>query len=338
MEYIDIILDNFPIDIDSTSPLQLDGLQPRTKLYSVDPDKSPLITSTDARLYIIDTTAGKEIACHPHIVSQRLADLCVESANEFVLILKQLDLISDHSGIMHILRGSSGYMVNKALPELPVIHIRTKYSQDGYRSHSDDSRRIDVIFSDYHEAKFDTLIIPDTYATGRSVEATLIHMFKEGFSVETVIIYGFTAIPAIERVQHVLDSHGVELHVFSICDITQLYSNNYDMPLYGLDEYAYQKTGELYPLGSIVSESTLHEMLPRFIPGMDQPGDWSERHNDLFNGFTSEHGNIRGHLSKSIEFIKSLEALNSNQPWYNEDLHESAEKELQKLAATLRDY
>ena len=119
--------------------------------------------------------------------------------------------------------------------------------------------------------------------------------------------------------------------VFAICDITQLYSNNYDMPLYGLDEHLYQETGETNPLGSIVSHETLRDMLPYFIPGMDQPGDWSERHNSLYNGYGEESGNIKGHLTKSMNLIQSLVELNKKQPWYNDDIQRITDKELGAL-------
>jgi hypothetical protein len=241
-------------------------------------------------------------------------------------------------GVLHILRGSSGYMVHETLSEVPLINIRTQYNEDVYRAHMDDDRRIDVTYSDYHETGFDSLIISDTYATGRSVEAALAHMFEQGLSVERVIICGFIAIPGIERVHRLLTEHEVHLTVFAICDITQLYTNNYDMPLYGIDEYIYKKTGEARPLGSIVSLTTLRDMIPHYIPGMDQPGDWSERHNNLFNGYSNEDGDIKGHLGKSIEFIESLDLLNSQQPWYTQCNREVTRKEIENCRAALRHY
>lgn len=85
------------------------------------------------------------------------------------------------------------------------------------------------------------------------------------------------------------------------------------MPLYGLDEHLYRERGKIKPIGSIVSPDTLQEMLPHYIPGMDQPGDWSERHLYLYNDHTYENGNIQGHLEKSIQFMESLDKLNSQQ-------------------------
>lgn len=299
-------------------------------------EKSPLIESARGDCFLIDTPAIRKVACHPHIVSEQLASLCLDTAKEFSAALKELKLISDDSGILHILRGSSGYMVDKALPELPVINIRTKYSEDGYRAHTGDSRRIEVAYSDYHASEYNTLIIPDTYATGRSVETALRHLFDQEISVDSVVIYGFIAVPGIERVYQLLSQKGVKLSVVAICDITQLYYNNYDMPLYGLDEHLYKQSGLLRSLGSIVSNDTLHDMVNEYIPGMDQPGDWSERHSSLFNGYSHESGDIQGHISKSIDFIESLDKLNSSQSWYNEHIHELTQKEIIELKSSLR--
>ena len=177
--------------------------------------------------------------------------------------------------------------------------------------------------------RFDSLIIPDTYATGRSVEAAFQHMFKQGLDVEKVIIYGFIAAPGIERISKLLVEHDIPLYVFAICDISPLYSNNYDMPLYGLDEHLYRQRGIIKPLGSIVSLETLRDMIPNYVPGMDQPGDWSERHTELFNGYGKESGDIQEHLRKSVELMKSLDTLNSQQSWYTENIKTITQKEIE---------
>jgi uracil phosphoribosyltransferase len=335
LDYIEIILRSFPIDIDSTRRVYLNELAQDTRLYEVDVANSPLLGLVEGQVYLIDTPSGRRIACHPHLVAEKLSLLCFEAAKEFALALKELELTSGNSGILHILRGGLGYRVDKVLPQLPVINIRTQYRKDGYRAHSDDSRRIDVTYSDYHQTTFDSLIVPDTYATGRSVEAALQHMFEMGLSVENVIIYGFIAASGVERVYNLLAKHGVHLYVFAICDISQLYSNNYDMPLYGLDEHLYKQKGVIKPLGSIVAPETLRDMIPHYVPGMDQPGDWSERHTDLYNGYNNESGDIREHLRKSIELIKSLNELNSQQPWYTEHIHDLAQKEIKNCRKLL---
>ena len=331
MEYLDTVLNSFPIDTGSTKQLHLKENNKTTRIYQVETEKSPILTNIQGQIYLIDTPAGRNIACHPHLVSSELSILCFETASELKKTLKELDLVSETSGILHILRGSSGYMVDKALPDLPLFNIRTQYVEDGYRAHSDDSRRITVTYSDYKPTELDTLVVPDTYATGRSVEAALKYMFTQGLSLEKIVLYGFIAAAGIERVNNLLSEYGVELVVFAICDITQLYSNNYDMPLYGLDEHLYKETGKIQPLGSVVSHETLRDMLPHYIPGMDQPGDWSERHTSLYNGYGEETGDIKGHLEKSIDLIKSLDELNRQQPWYNDIIRKITEKEIKYL-------
>ena len=335
LDNLETILGSFPLDTESVKRVYLRETAQETRLYEVDVAKSPILASVEGHIFLIDTPSGRRIACHPHLVADDLSSLCFEAAMELVLALHELKLISNDSGILHVLRGGLGYRLDRALPELPVINIRTQYSQDGYRSHSDDSRRIKVTYSDYHENSFDSLIVPDTYATGRSVEAALTHMFEQGLSVENVIIYGFIAAPGVERIDRFLVEHGVQLIVFAICDISQLYANNYDMPLYGLDEHLFKQQGTIKPLGSIVSLETFHDMIPYYVPGMDQPGDWSERHTDLFNGYNSESGNIRGHLRKSIELMESLDDLNSQQLWYSEEIRELTKIEIENCRRLL---
>jgi len=335
LDNLESILESFPIDTDSVKRVYLRETAQETRLYEVDVHKSPILGSVEGHIFLIDTPSGRRIACHPHLVAEELSSLCFDSAMELVLALYELGLISNDSGILHVLRGGLGYRLDKASPELPVINIRTHYSQDGYRSHSDDSRRINVTYSDYYENSFDSLIVPDTYATGRSVEAALHHMFEQGLSVENVIMYGFIAAPGVERVYKFIAEHGVQLTVFAICDISQLYANNYDMPLYGLDEHLYKQQGTIKPLGSIVSLETLRDMIPYYMPGMDQPRDWSERHTDLFNGYNNESGDIHGHLMKSIELMRSLDELNSQQPWYTEEIQTLTMKEIENCRRLL---
>ncbi len=183
-----------------------------------------------------------------------------------------------------------------------------------------------------------TLIIPDTFATGRSAEAALTHLLSEGFEPERVVLYGFTAIPALERLGLLCTGWGVELVSFSICDITQLASNHYDMPVFGLDESLWESSGELRRLGSIVDVETLRRFMPRYVAGLDQPGDWSERHLDLFDGAGVVSGDVAGHLRKSIGLVESLVCLNSGQPWYDGWYGGIAEAELGLLREALRGF
>ena len=337
-DYLSLIRKQFPIDTESASRLPLDSVSPSTRVYSVKTSDSPLLREDLGECFLLDTPEAQKIASNPHLVGEELAELCQTTAHEFESMLLELGLIGDSTGILHILRGSSGYMVNEAIPELPMINIRTEYSEDGYRAHSDDSRRIEVTYSDYHGQDFDTLIIPDTYATGRSVEAALTTFRESGHSPKTVIIYGFIAIPAIQRLHRLCQQEKCRLITVALCDITQLAANNYDMTLFGPDEHLHTTKGELNKLGSIVGEETLQEMVENYIPGLDQPGDWSERQTKLFSGYGIEDGNIKGHLSKSIKFIEELDKINRTQEWYNDQIKELVENELKSLHETLEKY
>lgn len=336
--YLQKIRELFPLDIESATLQKLSSLSPSTRFYRVDTASSSLIGEDLGECYILDTPEGQRIASHPHLVGTELAYQSLQAAYEFKAALKELDLITDSTGILHILRGSAGYMIYDVLPQLPLISVRTEYRDDGYRTHSDDSRHIEVTYSDYDGRDLNTLIIPDTYATGRSVEAALWHMASSGGNPGTIIIYGFIAIPSMRRLNALCKSRGSRLITFAICDITQLAANNYDMTLFGIDEHHHSETGESNILGSIVGEETLHEMSENFIPGLDQPGDWSERQMKLYDGYHEESGDIKGHLSKSIAFIESLDRVNSEQGWYNDTIKRLTESELENLRSTISRY
>jgi uracil phosphoribosyltransferase len=336
--YLQKIRELFPLDTGAMTLQKLSTLSPSTRLYRVDTASSSLIGDDLGNCYIIDTPEGQRIASHPHLVGSELEAQSLQAAREFKAALKELDMITDSTGILHILRGSSGYMMHKVLPNLPLIRVRTEYRNDGYRAHSDDSRRIEVTYSDYDGFDLDTLIIPDTYATGRSVEAALQHMAERGGKLSTIIIYGFIAIPSMRRLSALCKTLGARLITFAICDITQLAANNYDMTLFGIDEHHHSATGELSLLGSILGEETLREMSENFIPGLDQPGDWSERQAKLFDGYREEPGDIKGHLSKSITFIESLDKVNRKQDWYNDRIKRLTEVELENLRSTISRY
>ena len=335
---IEAVSNIFPIDLDSTTLIN-NNIGENAALYRVNPENTPILShSKTGETYIIDSLAGGEIACHPYLVGEPLKKKCIESALAFQKALQVLDLYSDQS-ILHILRGASGYMVPEVLPpETPLLSIRTEYQEDGYRSHSDDSRRLEVTFRNYSTKKISTLIIPDTYATGRSAETGINDLIAHGLKPERVILYGFIAAPSLQRLGQLCQQHKIELISFGICNITPLAHNNYDMPLFGLDESYYTKTGKIRYLGCIIPTETLGRLLPEYVAGMDQPGDWSERHHQLFNGNGNENGNIMGHLKKSQHLIQILDNLNSQQKWYTELHREIANKTLNTINDEMNKY
>jgi len=340
-ELLSVVMGEFPFDVSSMEPVDVGGLDAR--VFKVDAERSPLVPA-EAEVgapYILDTEAGRRVACHPHIVGRELEGLCLEAAQAFRGALEGLGLYdAGGSAMLHILRGGSGYRVADALPgRPPIVSVRTEYRGDRYRLHSDDGRRIEVTFSDLSGlVGVSTLLVPDTYATGRSAEAALGELFASGLNPERIVLYGFIAIPALLRLGALCSEAGAELFSFAICDIAQLAHNNYDMPLYGLDESLHTSTGELRGLGSIVDLDTLRGLLPWYVAGLDQPGDWSERQRRLFNGFGDEAGDILGHLGKSVGLVESLREMNSGQPWYD-DFHDGiALDELERLRETMGRY
>ncbi len=85
---------------------------------------------------------------------------------------------------------------------------------------------------------------------------------------------------------------------FAMGNLTAMCANNYDMPLFGVDEWFWQKEHSIRKVGALVDTTTLTDYLQEFIPGSDQPGDWSARQTQLFNGRTYESGNIQGTLGE----------------------------------------
>lgn len=344
-ERLDAILEAFPVDVSSTTSVKVPGLRKDARIYKVDTEKSPLIPegADVGDPFIIDTKPGREIACHPHLVGWELGVLCLDGAREFHKAVDGLSMIRrDGLAILHILRGAPAYRLAEVMQRwLPTLSVRTEYRQDGYRSHTE--REIGVTFRDYSaldslEGSVETLLIPDTYATGRSAEAALKDLFNAGVEPSKIVLYGFIAIPALIRLGALTSEHGIELVSFAICDIAQLAHNDYDMPLYGLDESLCQATGDLSHLGSIVDTETLREMITSYVVGLDQPGDWSERHLSLFDGHDGREGDVVGHLRKSLGLIESLRGINSGQPWYDE-LHDSiALKEMEEIEKALLRY
>jgi uracil phosphoribosyltransferase len=329
----------FPLDLDATKPVHVEGYG-EARLYRV--TESRLIPRDEpvGAVYIVDSRAGGLVACHPHIVGDHLKALCREAASRFVEAARSVGVLTYDAAILHILRAGAGYMVADVMKEAPVIDVRTEYRADGYRDHSDATSRLVVSYRHYPEGldKAATIVVPDTYATGRSAEAALLDLIGNGFKPDRIILYGFIAIPALIRLGALCEEHGVDLHSFAICDLAQLAHNNYDMCIYGPDESLYRETRRRGALGSVIDRATLRSLSPRYVPGLDQPGDWSERQSLLFDGVANRSGDIRGHLSKSIRLIESLMEMNAGKEWYTETHEEAARTELKLLRETLAGY
>jgi hypothetical protein len=118
---------------------------------------------------------------------------------------------------------------------------------------------------------------------------------------------------------------------FALGNLTALCANNYDMPLFGVDEWSWKRDGSINKIGALVDRTTFMDYLPEFIPGADQPGDWSARQSRLFTGTGYEEGNIDAHLENSIRLIKSLLEIGTISDWQERIVY----RELQLLEAKL---
>ena len=98
-ENLDTILEVFPIDVYSTEKIEVKGLKRETRIFKVDPKKSPLIlkNSSVGKPYIVDTPPGTTIACHPHIIGKKLEKLCLTCARDFVEAMEVIDPFKDDS-------------------------------------------------------------------------------------------------------------------------------------------------------------------------------------------------------------------------------------------------
>jgi len=336
------IAHEFPVDLKSARRLQVGELSDDVRLYRV---RGASLVPSDAYTgdtYIVDTEPGRTVACHPHIVGDKLRELCTEAASGFVAAATALGAMKpDETCLMHILRAGTGYMVAEAMPiHVPIVDVRTQYVNDGYRGHPDDPRSLKVSYRKYPKRleEAGAMVIPDTYATGRSAEAAVNDLLANGFKPDTVILYGFVAVPALVRMGGLCEAQGIDLKCFAICDVSQLAHNNYDMPVYGPDESLHAATGEEGRLGSVVAPDTLEGLLPSYVPGMDQPGDWSERQSRLYTGLGKEQGDIRSHLEKSIKLIERLRMLGRGRSWFTATHEEAVERELEALRLTLACY
>ena len=304
-------------------------------------------------VFIVETEAGREIACHPHIVGKMIEVLCLRAAREAVKAMRELsDLRSgavDTAVVVHILRAGPGYMLREAIreeePELTLseVFIRPRYVKPSFRDH-ESVRRLEVLHSDFGQLPRNSeiaMMVPDTLATGRtmvaSLERTLEGVDQAGSSVRRLIVYGFISAQGLKVVADFTGSRGIPTSFFCIGNVTDLAYNGYDMPLYGLDESSWSKKKQLRKLGAIVDESTLQKYLPEYVVGLDQPGDWSARQTKVFTGFSWEPGGITEHLKHNLHVIRTLRTLSKGQPWFKPWHEDIFRKETEAIERALTD-
>jgi hypothetical protein len=339
------IIDEYSIDVKSTSKVLIKGLNPSTNIFEV--HRPDLVD----KLFIIDTPQGRKIACHPHIVGDSLKILAFEAALEAIKAINELAKLSkaDANYIVfeNVLRAASGYELHTAFKvimgrkKLRNMWIRPRYMHPSYRSHKKEaSMSLNIIYTDFDELPHDKEIIvlkPDTEATGKTGQISIKRLVKQcrevGSSIHTLILYGFISMSGLKLISETTKKHGIELMAFAIEDITDLAFNGYDMTLYGVDESYWEATGKIRELGSIVDIETLDRFLPEFIPGSDQPGDWSNRQTTIHTTKKrSEKGEIKTHLQNSIKLVNNLLKISNFEPWQQK----IAEKELKLLSIKLK--
>jgi len=342
---IDEIIDAFRIDVDSPEPLKIPGLKETTRVYRV--CKSDLIRD----LYIMDTPDGRSIACNPHLVGRALETSCFRSALETAKAIEFLVGTSEREAIVfeHVLRAGPGYELHKALralnPDLKIkeVWIRPYYTTPSYRDHGVDARKLEVTYDNFEDlpsGKDITLLKPDTEATGMSGERSIKKAVEEaervGSRIDTVVLYGFISQESLRLLKKTAEKHGFRLIAFAMEDVMELAYNNYDMSIYGLDLSYWEAFRKMRKLSSVTPLPVLETCLPNFVPGSDQPGDFSSRQRLLFNGIKWEHGWIFCHLANSVRFIRNLRMISENEPWYSHD--EIIRRKLKDLYITLLSY
>ena len=344
---VDSIIDEYEIDVESTRPIRVQGTDAATNIFRV--DRSDLIEE----LYIVDTPQGRKIACHPHIVGEELKAFAFDAALEAAKAIEQLtglsEMDTDCIVFENVLRAAPGYELQAAFKRLSGgrgfrdVWIRPRYERPSYRDHDEEPiTRLNIVYEDYQALPCDREIIvlkPDTEATGKtgqkSIERIVSKCEDAGSRIEKMILYGFISVPGLKRISETAQRHDIELAAFSIGNITDLAHNGYDMTLYGVDESYWEANGEIRKLGSIVDSKTLGKYLPEFVPGSDQPGDWSNRQTSIYiTKEKKERGAIEQHLQNSIELIKSLKKISDYEKWQKE----IADNELRLLYDTLQEH
>jgi hypothetical protein len=342
---VDKIIDEYNIDVNSTTLIKVKNLKDSTNVFRV--DRSDLIED----LYIVDTIPGKKIACHPHIFGKTLKNQAFSAGLEAAKAMSQLTALlttnPDSIVVENVLRAAPGYELHNAFRELNAgrgfndVWIRLKYEKPSYRSHNDESDLgLNIVYEDFKslpQQKEIVVLKPDTEATGKTAQKSIERIVRKceevNSTIKEIILYGFISIPALKTISESTKHHGIKLVVFSIGNITQLAHNNYDMTLYGIDESLWSATGKISKLGSIVDPKTFDRFLPEFIPGSDQPGDWSDRQTFVYvTKEKKEQIRADEHLHNSIKLIENLTNISNFTLWQEK----IAQKELQLLYSNLQ--
>jgi len=339
-EHVDEIIDIFKIKVDLTEKYLE---TPNIVFYKVKTSSKAL------EAFIVDSPEAILLACMPHIVSNPFKWL------NYRLAIKVSCLINDIMNkeeltpvFVHVLRAAPGYMLHTALkhknPHMREYFIRPRYIHSSFRNHTE--RRLEIVYENLENlpSNSDLIVVkPDTEATGttglRVLETLVEKAGSKGSTIEALILYGFISNVGLKQIYEKAVKLGVKrVYAFILVDLTALASNKYDMVLYGPDVSYYRKRGEVKFLGALTSRETLEKCLLFYLPGMDQPGDWSARQNKLFNGEKFEEGNIMEHLVNSLKTARNIYEISKKQNWFkpfhdvafNREIH-ALEKMVQRM-------
>ena len=324
---VDSLIQEYGVNVDATRQVTLKKkhLAENTRIYEVE-HSSP-------NAYIIDTPMTRRIACHPYVVGQELEELTSKAAEQALPAILELCGIHEpkkNGDIVfeQILRAAPGYQLHQAANRLipnsfKTVYIRPRYTHTSYRDHDGMiQRQLNIVYEDFSHLPRNSsifLMMQDTVASSRSaeisIEAAVNRSEKIGSRIKMWILYGFISLEGLKLLDKVAKSYGIPLIAFAMGNLTALCANNYDMPLYGVDEWLWRKDHSIRKLGALVDRTTFAEYVQELIPGSDQPGDWSARQTTLFTGTGYENGNISEHLENSIRLIKSLLEIGNFTDW-----------------------
>ena len=324
---VDSLIQEYGVNVDATKQVTLKKrhLSEDTRIYEV--EHSSLNT------YLIDTPMTRRIACHPYVVGEELEELTSKAAEQALPAILELSGINEPRNdgeivFEQILRAAPGYQLHQAASRLipnsfKTVYIRPRYTHTSYRDHDGMiQRQLNIVYEDFSSLPGNSnifLVMQDTVASSKSAEisiaAAIDRSGKIGSRIKMWIVYGFISLEGLKLLDKVARSHDIPLIAFAMGNLTALCANNYDMPLYGVDEWLWRRNCSIRKLGALVDRTTFAEYVQELIPGSDQPGDWSARQTRLFTGTGYENGNISEHLENSIRLIKSLLEIGTFTEW-----------------------
>lgn len=346
---IEMIVKEFHLDILATEKVAF-SFNP----FSVYKVNSKKITNPEYKglkippeTYILYAPEIVEISSHPHIVGKELDRKC-ERVGEYCAkaILSLWNINPKSTLIYDVLRAGPGYKIREGFQKLnlhlPRIKIRPRYKKPSYRQHDAYADQLEIIYKDFSNLPSHQEIIvikPDTEASGGTskiaIETLIREAQKKKSKIKEIICTGYISVPSLDVLQSLAEKYNFQCKVLAWGNLTALYSNRYDMPLYGLDEAAWREKGIIRKIGGVVPAEVLLDYLLVYPPGADQPGDWSARQSYLDTGKAIQPGENRSHLEHSLSFLCSLYQFSRQQPWFCRWHKEIFLKEINKLQSCL---